>query len=232
MHGREAYRRNSFAVVFIFYKNMLVSAPIFFFGIFSLFSGTMLFHLTLYNSFNPMCTALPIVWFATMDFEYDKKQLLSDPTLYKYGMRNLLFNYKILGKEIGYGFLQALAIMGYGLYTMNTGSQSTHGMFAGYDEAGSFIFLTLVIVVNIRVLISAYAIDMYMILIQILCFVMYVIVALGVNWVFYFDDQYMSYEHMFKFPAMYLSLAWFTAVFTGIDRLITFLRRKRKTKRF
>ena len=83
---------------------MLVSAPIFFFGIWSLFSGTMLFHLTLYNSFNPFCTALPIIWFATMDFEHEKKELMSTPSLYKYGMRNLLFNYKILAREIFYGF--------------------------------------------------------------------------------------------------------------------------------
>jgi len=39
-----------------------------------------------------------------MDFEHEKKELMSDPSLYKYGMRNLLFNYKILAREIFYGF--------------------------------------------------------------------------------------------------------------------------------
>ncbi len=231
VHGREAYRRNSFAVVFIFYKNILISAPIFFFGIWSLFSGTMLYNLQLYNSFNPMFTSLPIIWFATMDLEVEKKELLSDPRLYKYGMRNLLFNYKILAKEIFYGFFQAFFIMVYGLYAMNQGSQSTHGMFGGYDEAGSFIFLTLVIMVNIRVLIAANSVDAYMIIIQFICFAMYVIVALGVNYTFYFDDQYMSYSHIFMFPSMYFSLFLFTIVFTGLDRFITFMRRYNKAQK-
>lgn len=33
VHGREAYRRNSYATCYIFYKNILETAPIFFFGI-------------------------------------------------------------------------------------------------------------------------------------------------------------------------------------------------------
>ena len=40
VHGRESYRRNSFATLFIFYKNILETAPIYYFGIYSMFSGT------------------------------------------------------------------------------------------------------------------------------------------------------------------------------------------------
>lgn len=39
-HGREAYRRNSFLVLYMFYKNVMLVLPIFFFGMFSAFSGT------------------------------------------------------------------------------------------------------------------------------------------------------------------------------------------------
>jgi len=38
-HGREAYRRNSYLVCYIFYKNVLFVLPPFFFGFFSAFSG-------------------------------------------------------------------------------------------------------------------------------------------------------------------------------------------------
>lgn len=44
MHGRESYRRNSYATTYIFYKNILETAPIFYFGIASIFSGTMIYH--------------------------------------------------------------------------------------------------------------------------------------------------------------------------------------------
>lgn len=39
VHGREAYRRNSYLVLYITYKNVLQVIPIFFFGVFSCFSG-------------------------------------------------------------------------------------------------------------------------------------------------------------------------------------------------
>ena len=76
VHGRESYRRNSFATGFIFYKNILYTAPIFYFGIWSIFSGTLLYYLLMYQMYNPVFTALPIIWYATMDFEYPKEVLL------------------------------------------------------------------------------------------------------------------------------------------------------------
>lgn len=110
VHGREAYRRNSFATCYIFYKNILETAPIFYFGIWSIFSGTMIYHLLMYNMFNPVFTSLPIVWFATQDFEHTKEKLNSDPQLYKYGIRNLHFNKKIFLRWIFYGFAQSFLI--------------------------------------------------------------------------------------------------------------------------
>ena len=35
LHGREAYRRNSYVVLYMFYKNVLLVLPIFYFGIYS-----------------------------------------------------------------------------------------------------------------------------------------------------------------------------------------------------
>jgi phospholipid-transporting ATPase len=33
LHGREAYRRNSYVVLYMFYKNVLLVLPIFYFGL-------------------------------------------------------------------------------------------------------------------------------------------------------------------------------------------------------
>ena len=175
VHGREAYRRNSFATVFIFYKNILGTAPIFFFGIFSLFSGSLLYHLTLYNNFNPFFTSLPIIWLSTMDMEHPKKELLKRPVLYKYGPRNLLFNYKIFAREVLYGFGQALVLTVWALYIFSLGTQTPNGMFGGFSEAGDFIFMCLVIICNARVLISSHEISVWPILIQVFSLAIYMI---------------------------------------------------------
>jgi len=228
VHGREAYRRNSFATVFIFYKNILGTSPIFFFGIWSIFSGSLIYHLTLYNGFNPFFTSLPIVWISTMDFEHPKAKLLSEPALYKYGIRNLLFNYKIFAREIFYGFGQALLISVFSLYAFSIGSQSVDGKYGGYTEAGDFIFICLVILVNTRVLVSSHTIDWGLIAVEVVSFLVYLLFAIVISWFFYFDDQYHSYQHIFQFPMTYFALFIFITVFSAIDRLITVIRRFRK----
>lgn len=39
VHGRESYRRNSYLVIYMFYKNILFVMPQFFYGFWSAFSG-------------------------------------------------------------------------------------------------------------------------------------------------------------------------------------------------
>ena len=39
-----------------------------------------------------------------MDHEHPYEVLMRSPELYKYGIRNLLFNYKIFAREVFYGF--------------------------------------------------------------------------------------------------------------------------------
>lgn len=45
MHGREAYRRNSYLIAYMFYKNVLFVMPLFYFGVASIFSGQSIYDL-------------------------------------------------------------------------------------------------------------------------------------------------------------------------------------------
>lgn len=47
-HGREAYRRNSYLISYMFYKNILYVIPILTFGFYSEFSATAIYNLWLY----------------------------------------------------------------------------------------------------------------------------------------------------------------------------------------
>lgn len=66
-HGREAYRRNSYLISYIFYKNCLYVIPIIAFGCISRFSATTLYNLWLYQLYNVTFTTLPIMWYAIFD---------------------------------------------------------------------------------------------------------------------------------------------------------------------
>lgn len=92
MHGREAYRRNSYLILYMFYENVLYVLPIFWYGTESVFSGTQIYDNYLYQMYNIFFTGLPIFWFATFDFEHSKEKLLSDTKYYSIGHTNTCFN--------------------------------------------------------------------------------------------------------------------------------------------
>ena len=103
-HGREAYRRNAYAVSYMFYKNILETVPIFMFGSFSLFTGTQIYNSLLYVSFNLFFTSLPIIWFSTMDYEYPKEIIIRRPRLYRIGLQDVYFNKYVFWRWIFYAF--------------------------------------------------------------------------------------------------------------------------------
>lgn len=73
-HGREAYRRNSFQILYTFYKNFLYVTTQFYFGYFSAFSGQPLYEQVIYQMYNITMTSLPIMWFSCFDFEKKRKR--------------------------------------------------------------------------------------------------------------------------------------------------------------
>ena len=75
-HGREAYRRNSYAVLYMTYKNVLYVLPIFYYGFVSGFSGTSVYDQFFYQMYNFLFTGIAVIWYATYDWEYPKEQLL------------------------------------------------------------------------------------------------------------------------------------------------------------
>ena len=68
VHGRECYRRNSLLVIYMFYKNIIYVLPIWWFGLLSLYSGTQIYNIWLYNFYNVLFTGMPICWYCTFDW--------------------------------------------------------------------------------------------------------------------------------------------------------------------
>lgn len=64
-HGREAYRRNSYFVLYNFYKNFLYVVTQWYFGFYSAFSGQTLYEQLIYQLYNITCTSVPIMWYST-----------------------------------------------------------------------------------------------------------------------------------------------------------------------
>ena len=44
VHGRECYRRNSYLIIYMFFKNLLYVMPLWYYGFYSVFAGTMFYN--------------------------------------------------------------------------------------------------------------------------------------------------------------------------------------------
>ena len=109
-HGREAYRRNAILVMYNFYKNQLFVMPQYWFGFASAFSGQTLYESIIYQGYNTVFTAFPIIWFAVFDEEFPKQTLLTQPLLFWIGLKNEYYTFKLLTLTVVKGILVGLMI--------------------------------------------------------------------------------------------------------------------------
>ncbi len=105
VHGREAYRKNSYLVCYTFYKNVFYVMPQFWFGFESVFSGQVFYEMWMYQIFNIVFTAFPIIIFALFDQQYKREVLMTEPKKYRVGLRNECFNSRIFWRWIAYGVI-------------------------------------------------------------------------------------------------------------------------------
>jgi len=111
----------------MFYKNILETIPVFMFGWLSLFTGVQIYNGLLYISFNTFFTSVPIIWFATFDYEYKKEVLKRRPRLYKIGISNVYFNKWVFWRWIFYAFWQGSLILFASFYMLESTSSDEDG---------------------------------------------------------------------------------------------------------
>mmetsp|Transcript_825 Transcript_825/g.1481 ORF Transcript_825/g.1481 Transcript_825/m.1481 type:complete len:371 (+) Transcript_825:889-2001(+) len=158
-HGREAYRRNSYLILYMFYKNVIYVLPIFYFGILSQFSGTPFYNAVMYQCYNVFFTGMPICWFCTFDWEYPKERLLADPQLYRLGLTNKCFNSFVFWRWYLYAVWQSAVILYLSFVTFNEASGfAFNGDAIGdsLDYTGTFIIMSIVVLVNVKIFISTH----------------------------------------------------------------------------
>lgn len=98
-----------------------------------------------------MFASVPIVWYAIMDFQYDKPTFLANPRLYDIGLKNKCFGTRVFWLWFSNGAFQALIVMFIGLYCVERG-QDEEGLGNGLYLAGSVVYAGVVIIANMKIL--------------------------------------------------------------------------------
>ena len=153
-HGRESYRRNSYLVTYMFYKNILYVIPIWFFGFYSNMSQTMIYNLFFYNYYNFFFTSMPIIQFASFDWEHSKEDLLKNPKFYKIGLQNDYFNNWVFWQYFSQAIAQGIIILFFTVDSLE--SDYTNGMSTGLEVDGAGIYTIIILLANLKVVLKSH----------------------------------------------------------------------------
>lgn len=158
VHGRECYRKNATLICFNFYKNVLLVIPLLYYGMFSAFSGQLLYNLWTYQMFNIAFCAMPIVVYAVFDIEIPHSELNSNPKFFKLGLRGKLFSTSVFWFWLLEAFVQGLIIVLISVFTIcMTSGDKTYGQMDNIWVASKLIFGLVVFLVNIKVITFSYS---------------------------------------------------------------------------
>ncbi len=109
-YGRETYRKNSYLVLYNFFKNIILILPHFWYGFYNGMSGTILYEPFIFQFFNVFYAAIPIIIFAVFDQEYDSQFLEKNPEYYTPGIKDNYFNFPIFWGWFGSATTQSIFI--------------------------------------------------------------------------------------------------------------------------
>jgi phospholipid-transporting ATPase len=91
-HGRYNYIRMSNLICYMFYKNIFMSATMFWYNIYNGFSGLKFFTEGAIQFYNLFYTAAPIIMYSTYDQDLHSETVVQHPQLYKLCLSNFYFS--------------------------------------------------------------------------------------------------------------------------------------------
>lgn len=137
----------------MFYKNVIFVVAQFWFGFRNAFSGQTLYEPFLYQGYNLVFTAFPIIWFAVYDLQHPKAKFLKDPSLYEIGLKNECFSTTSFFQNILNAIVNGCMIWFFCFYCEDStvvNSEGKQGSEFWFD--GTMVYAAVVLVVNIRIL--------------------------------------------------------------------------------
>ena len=170
-HGRESYRKNSWVILYNFYKNVLFVSPMVWSGFITLFSGITIYDPFIYQFINIIYTSVPPVWFGVFNYEYSKKILMNNPKYYIQGIYNKCFHFKRFYKFFGMGALEGLIIFLLSHYFYNKGNHD--GGTNDFYAVGTIILAGVIVIANLKVLLDLFFYDIYCLIFIFLSVILY-----------------------------------------------------------
>ncbi|KAI9168771.1 hypothetical protein LWI28_001718 [Acer negundo] len=160
VHGRWSYLRICKVVVYFFYKNLTFTLTQFWFTFQCGFSGQRYYDDWFQSLYNVIFTSLPVIMLGL--FEKDVSASLSKkyPELYKEGMRNVFFTWRVVAIWAFFSVYQSLVLY-YFVAISSSSAQNSSGKIFGLWDVSTMAFSCVVVTVNLRLLMMCNTITRY-----------------------------------------------------------------------
>ncbi|XP_042497876.1 phospholipid-transporting ATPase 3-like isoform X2 [Macadamia integrifolia] len=153
VHGRWSYLRICKVVTYFFYKNLTFTLTQFWFTFHTGFSGQRFYDDWFQSLYNVIFTALPVIVLGLFDKDVSASLSKKYPELYKEGIRNSFFKWRVVGVWAFFSLYQSLVFY----YFVTASSRNGHnlsGKIFGLWDVSTMAFTCVVVTVNVRLLMA------------------------------------------------------------------------------
>ncbi|OMO57251.1 Cation-transporting P-type ATPase [Corchorus capsularis] len=151
VHGRWSYLRLCKVVTYFFYKNLTFTLTQFWFTFNTGFSGQRFYDDWFQSLYNVIFTALPVIIVGLFDKDVSSSLSKKYPELYKEGIRNMFFKWRVVAIWAFFAVYQSLVFF-YFVTVSSSTSQGSSGKMFGLWDISTMAFTCVVVTVNLRLL--------------------------------------------------------------------------------
>ncbi|XP_057530922.1 phospholipid-transporting ATPase 3-like [Amaranthus tricolor] len=151
VHGRWSYIRICKVVTYFFYKNLTFTLTQFWFTLQAGFSGQRYYDDWFQAFYNVFFTSLPVLMLGLFDKDVSASLSKKYPQLYKEGLRNVFFSWRVVAIWAFFSVYQSL-IFFYFITTSGSKPQTSAGKMFGLWDISTLAFTCVVVTVNLRLL--------------------------------------------------------------------------------
>ncbi|XWS34910.1 hypothetical protein CRYUN_Cryun21dG0077800 [Craigia yunnanensis] len=151
VHGRWSYLRLCKVVTYFFYKNLTFTLTQFWFTFNTGFSGQRFYDDWFQSLYNVIFTALPVIIVGLFDKDVSSSLSKKYPELYKEGIRNMFFKWRVVAIWAFFAVYQSLVFF-YFVTVSSSTSEGSSGKMFGLWDVSTMAFTCVVVTVNFRLL--------------------------------------------------------------------------------
>ncbi|KAK6116483.1 hypothetical protein DH2020_049776 [Rehmannia glutinosa] len=148
VHGRWSYHRICKVVTYFFYKNLTFTLTQFWFTFQTGFSGQRFYDDWFQSLYNVIFTALPVIIIGLFDKDVSAALSKKYPELYKEGIRNAFFKWRVVATWAFFAIYQSLVLYYFVVASSNRAMNSAGKMFGLWDVS-TMAFTSVIVTENI-----------------------------------------------------------------------------------